>query len=63
MRYQRAELPAKLDGLAAATKFFAGCMADADPAFESLWVAHVDDHPAVCTCRAIRATLPDWLSP
>ena len=43
MRYQRAELPAKLDGLAAATKFFAGCMADADPACESLWVAHVDD--------------------
>jgi DNA repair protein RadC len=43
MRYQRAETPLKLDGLAAARSFFAGCMADADPARECLWVAHVDD--------------------
>src|SRR4051794_2149562 len=43
MRYQRAELPLKLDGLAATRKFFAGCMADADPMRENLWVAHVDD--------------------
>ena len=43
MRYQRAELPLRLDGLAAAREFFAGCMADADPSRESLWVAHVDD--------------------
>jgi DNA repair protein RadC len=43
MRYQRAELPLKLDGLAAARDFFAGCVADADPDRESLWVAHVDD--------------------
>jgi DNA repair protein RadC len=43
MRYQRAELPLKLDGLAAAQSFFAGCLADADPTRESLWVAHVDD--------------------
>jgi DNA repair protein RadC len=43
MRYQRAELPLKLDGLAAARDFFAGCMADGDSARESLWVAHVDD--------------------
>jgi DNA repair protein RadC len=43
MRYQRAELPLKLDGLAAARQFFAGCMADTDPTRESLWVAHVDD--------------------
>src|SRR5437868_2682481 len=43
MRYQRAEPPLKLDGLAAARKFFTGCMADADPAIENLWVAHVDD--------------------
>jgi DNA repair protein RadC len=42
MRYQRAELPLKLDGLAAARQFFAGCMADTDPTRESLWVAHVD---------------------
>ena len=42
MRYQRAELPLKLDGLAAARKFFGGCVADADPTRESLWVAHVD---------------------
>ena len=44
MRYQRAELPLKLDGLAAARTFFAGCLADSDLARESLWVAHVDDH-------------------
>src|SRR3954454_7141663 len=43
MRYQRAELPLKLDGLAAAREFFAGCLADTDPARESLWVAHVDE--------------------
>ena len=43
MRYQRAELPLKLDGLAAAKSFFEGCIADSDPASESLWVAHVDD--------------------
>ncbi|WP_309663020.1 JAB domain-containing protein [Sphingomonas sp.] len=43
MRYQRAENPLRLDGLEAARSFFAGCFADADPARESLWVAHVDD--------------------
>lgn len=43
MRYQRAELPLKLDGLAAAREFFSGCIADSDPARESLWVAHLDD--------------------
>lgn len=43
MRYQRAEHPLKLDGLAAAREFFAGCFADSDPARESLWVAHLDD--------------------
>jgi DNA repair protein RadC len=43
MRYQRAEHPLKLDGLAAAKAFFAGCLAESDPARESLWVAHVDD--------------------
>jgi DNA repair protein RadC len=43
MRHQRAELPLKLDGLAAAREFFAGCLADADPRRESLWVAHVDE--------------------
>ena len=42
MRYQRAETPLKLDGLASARSFFAGCMADSDPRRESLWVAHVD---------------------
>jgi DNA repair protein RadC len=42
MRYQRAELPLKIDGVAAARDFFAGCIADADPGYESLWVAHVD---------------------
>ena len=43
MRYQRAELPLKLDGLEAARGFFAGCIADSDPSRENLWVAHVDD--------------------
>jgi DNA repair protein RadC len=43
MRYQRAENPLKLDGLAAARDFFAGCLAECDPRRETLWVAHVDD--------------------
>jgi len=43
MRYQRAELPLKLEGLAAARKFFAGCFAEDDSGLERLWVAHVDD--------------------
>lgn len=43
MLYQRAELPLKLDGLDAARSFFANCLAEADPAREQLWVAHVDD--------------------
>jgi len=43
MRYQRAEPPLKLNGLAAAREFFAGCLADGDSRRESLWVAHVDD--------------------
>lgn len=43
MRYQRAELPLKLDGLDAARDFFAGCLAEQDSARETLWVAHVDD--------------------
>lgn len=40
--FQRAELPLKLDGVQAARSFFEGCIADADPSRESLWVAHVD---------------------
>ena len=58
MRYQRAEHPLKLDGLAAAKAFFSGCLAEADPARESLWVAHVDDR-ARClhvTCHEGDAT-------
>ena len=43
MRYQRAETPLKLDGLAAARSYFAGCIADSDPTMENLWVAHIDD--------------------
>ena len=42
MRYQRAEQPLKLDGLEAARFFFAGCVAESDPARECLWVVHVD---------------------
>ena len=43
MRYQRAESPLKLDGLAAARDFFAGCLAEADTSLETLLVAHVDE--------------------
>jgi DNA repair protein RadC len=43
MRYQRAEPPLKLDGLAGAKAFFAGCFLESDPARECLWVAHVDE--------------------
>jgi DNA repair protein RadC len=43
MRYQRAELPLKLDGLAAAREFFSGCFAESDPGRECLWVAHLDN--------------------
>lgn len=43
MRYQRAERPLKLDGFAAARDFFVGCFAEADPARESLFVAHLDE--------------------
>jgi DNA repair protein RadC len=39
---QRADTPLKLDGLEAAREFFAGCLAESDPARECLWVAHVD---------------------
>ena len=43
MRYQRAELPLKLDGLVAAQHFFANCFRSSDPGLERLWVAHVDE--------------------
>jgi DNA repair protein RadC len=43
MRYQRAEHPLKLDGLAAAKTFFNGCFSEAESGRETLWVAHVDD--------------------
>lgn len=43
MRYQRAEFPLNLDGLAAARAFFSGCFAESDPSLESLWVAHLDE--------------------
>ena len=42
MRYQRAELPLRIDSMSAAEAFFAGCLADCDPTRESLFVAHVD---------------------
>lgn len=42
MRYQRAELPLRIDSLADAREFFAGCLADSDPERESLFVAHLD---------------------
>lgn len=42
MRHQRAEGPLKLEGTAAARRFFAGCFAESDPDREFLFVAHVD---------------------
>ena len=47
MFHQRAESPLRLNGLDPARRFFAGCLAEADPAQEHLWVAHVDDD-ALC---------------
>jgi DNA repair protein RadC len=44
MFHQRAESPLRINGLEQARRFFAGCLAEADPAQEHLWVAHVDDH-------------------
>ena len=43
MFYQRAESPLRLNGLDAARRFFANCLAETDPKKEHLWVAHVDD--------------------
>ena len=43
MFYQRAESPLRLNGLDAARRFFARCLAETDPNKEHLWVAHVDD--------------------
>jgi DNA repair protein RadC len=42
MFHQRAESPLRLDGLEQAHRFFTGCLAEADPDKEHLWVAHVD---------------------
>jgi DNA repair protein RadC len=42
MFHQRAESPLRLNGLTAAQRFFAGCLAECDPTREHLWVAHVD---------------------
>ncbi len=42
MGHQRSELPLKLDDLAAAHSFFAGCFEESDPERERLWVAHLD---------------------
>lgn len=43
MLHQRAESPLRLNGLDAARRFFADCLAETDSATEHLWVAHVDD--------------------
>jgi DNA repair protein RadC len=43
MRYQRAEPPLRLGGLAEARSFFADCFAGSDPNRENLWVAHTDE--------------------
>jgi len=44
MLQQRAESPLRLNGLDQARRFFAGCLAEADPSLEHVWVAHVDGH-------------------
>lgn len=43
VRLQRAEIPLKLNGVAAAREFFSGCFAEQDPSRETLWVAHLDE--------------------
>ena len=43
MFHQRAESPLRLNGLDAARRFFADCLAETDPSKEHLWVAPVDD--------------------
>ena len=43
MFHQRAESPLCLNGLKAAQRFFADCLAECDPTTEHVWVAHVDD--------------------
>ena len=43
MRYQRAQVPLKIDGIEAARDFFAGCLAESDARDPILWVAHVDE--------------------
>lgn len=43
VRYQPAEPPLKLDGLATARRFFSRCFAEQDTSRETLWVAHLDD--------------------
>ena len=57
MRYQRAELPLKLDGLAAARDFFAGCLAEADPGAARACGSRMStSRPAASTFPATRAT-------
>jgi DNA repair protein RadC len=43
MRYQRAEIPVKLNGIAAARDFFSQCFSEQSGSRETLWVAHLDD--------------------
>lgn len=42
MRYQRAEIPVKLSGIAAAREFFSKCFAEQGGLRETLWIAHLD---------------------
>jgi DNA repair protein RadC len=42
VRCQRADIPLKLTGVAAAREFFSGCFAEQKQDQESLWVAHLD---------------------
>jgi len=41
---ERPEFRVRLDGLAVAKQFFAEWFGEADPARETLWVAHLDEH-------------------
>jgi DNA repair protein RadC len=43
MRCQRAEIPVKLNGVAAARDFFSACFAEERRSQEVLWVAHLDE--------------------
>lgn len=59
MQFQRAELPAHLNGYEAARRFFSSCFRDPG-ARERLWVAHVDS-AARCLHVECYEGEPEWV--